>query len=204
MWLIVLITIISTIYFYDALPDVMPIHWNAAGEVNGYAPKLIGAFLLPIMAIFVTLIFLIIPYIEPNKKNLKKFAVQYNTLGLILVAFFAYLHYLVMFASIVEQVNMMRLISPAIAILFFYVGVLLTKAKQNYTVGIRTPWTLANEKVWEETHKKGGILFKISGIIAIFGLILPSYAFILVIAPVLIFTIFLFIYSYYLFKKLKK
>ncbi len=204
MWLIVIVTILSTIYFYDALPDIMPTHWNASGEVDGYSSKEIGAFLLPIMAIFVALIFVIIPYIEPNKKNLKKFALQYNTLGLLLVAFFAYLHYLVIFASIVEQINMMRLISPALGIIFFYVGILLNKAKQNYTVGIRTPWTLANEKVWEQTHKKGGILFKISGTIALFGLVFAEYAFILVIVPILISSIFLFIYSYYLFKKTKK
>ncbi len=200
MWILVLISILGTIYFYDNLPEIIPIHWNIDGEIDGYAPKQVGAFLLPIISLIVALIFVAIPFVEPNKKNLKKFMKQYNIMAILLIAFLAYLHYLVLYASIGEQINMSRMIAPAIGILFFYIGIVLEKAKQNYTVGIRTPWTLASEITWEKTHKLGAILFKISGIISFTGLFIPNYAFILMFFPIIISAVILVIYSFYIFR----
>ena len=97
-----------------------------------------------------------------------------------------------------------QLIAPAIGILFAYLGVLMENAKQNYFIGIKTPWTLASENVWNKTHKLGGKLFKISGIIAIFGFIFPVIAIYLVIIPIIFSTIYSVVYSYVEFKKEKK
>lgn len=201
---IIFISITGSLLFYEYIPSQMPIHWNSVGEIDAYASKEIGAFLLPIVSIIIALIFVAIPYIEPNKKNLKKFIKQYNLLGIIILVFLTYLHYLILFASIVEQINVARFLSPAIGILFFYIGIMLSKAKQNYTVGIRTPWTLASKKNWEETHKKGSTIFKVCGIIAFLGLIFPNYAVVLMLAPILISVFGLFFYSFYIFIKNKE
>lgn len=202
--LIVLISILGSLLLYEYIPSEMPIHWNSMGEIDVYTSKEIGVFLLPIVSIIIALIFVAIPYMEPNKENLKKFINYYNLCGIIILAFLAYLHYLILFASIVEQINIARFLSPAIGILFFYIGILLSKSKQTYTIGIRTPWTLASKKNWEETHKKGAIIFKACGIIAVLGLIFANYAIVLMLAPIIISTIGLFFYSFYIFIKNKK
>lgn len=201
IWVIIIITILITLSFYNQIPEQIPIHWNVNGEVDNYASKLVGSFLLPIVSIFVALIFVIIPLIEPKKENVKKFMKEYNLLAVIIVGFFAYLQYLVIYVALGNTIEMNRYITPAIGILFFFIGIMLNKAKQNYTIGIRTPWTLASKSVWEKTHKLGATLFKISGIICLFGLIIPLYAFYLILIPILASVIILFAYSYIEFSK---
>ena len=86
-------------------------------------------------------------------------------------------------------------------ILFFIVGEMVKDAKQNYTIGIKTPWTLSSERVWDKTHRLGGRLFKICGILSILSVFFSSYAFITVIGTVILTTIYLFIYSYLEYRK---
>lgn len=92
---------------------------------------------------------------------------------------------------------MNQVLPPAFGILFFYCGILIKKAKRNWFVGIRTPWTLSNEKVWDRTHQIGGKLFKITGIIAILGMFFPRFSFYFVLIPVILVAIYTVIYSYF-------
>jgi uncharacterized membrane protein len=94
---------------------------------------------------------------------------------------------------------MTNLIVPAVGLLIFYIGFILPKAKRNWFVGIRTPWTLSSDIVWEKTHKLGGILFKLVGAITIFGIFINEVAFYLTIFSAIGVSIFLFIYSYFIF-----
>lgn len=66
----------------------------------------------------------------------------------------------------------------------------------NWFIGIRTPWTLSNEKVWDKTHKVGGKMFKIAGVIALFGFFFRNYALFLTLVPVIFIVIYTFVYSY--------
>ena len=97
--------------------------------------------------------------------------------------------------------NMITLLSPAFAILFYYSGVLIENAKMNYFIGIRTPWTLSSEKVWDKTHKIGGKLFKIAGIIAIAGMLFQSYAIFFILVPMLLAAIYSVVFSYIEYQK---
>ena len=89
------------------------------------------------------------------------------------------------------------------AILMFYIGILLEKAKQNWFIGIRTPWTLSSEKVWDKTHKLGARLFKTLAVIILASLLVPKYSIWIVIMPIIATALWLFIYSYLEFKKEK-
>ena len=93
------------------------------------------------------------------------------------------------------------MLSPAFAILFYYCGVLIEHSKRNWFIGIRTPWTMSSEKVWDKTHARGGKLFKIAGFIALLGIILPEQAIFLFLGAVLVFVAYLFVYSYVEYKK---
>ena len=93
---------------------------------------------------------------------------------------------------------------PALGILFYFVGIVTEKAKRNWFIGIRTPWTLSSDIVWNKTHKIGGKLFKIAALIAFSGLFFPKYAILLVIVPVILVALYTIVYSYFEYKKQKK
>jgi uncharacterized membrane protein len=93
--------------------------------------------------------------------------------------------------------------APAFGVLFYAAGILIKNSKRNYFIGIRTPWTLQSDEVWGRTHRRGSLLFRAAGVIAALGVILPEQAIWLLLAPVGVFTIYIVIYSYLEYKKVK-
>ena len=97
--------------------------------------------------------------------------------------------------------NFSQALSPAFAFLFYCMGVLVGIAEPNWSVGIRTPWTLSSKRVWKKTHKLGAKLFKAGAAFALLGVLLPQVAIVLVIVPVLLGSLFLVAYSYFEYRK---
>jgi len=102
------------------------------------------------------------------------------------------------------NLNIGFLFAPAFAMLFYAIGVMVGKAKQNYFIGIRTPWTLASEKVWDKTHHVGAQLFKWCGLICLLGVFWPELAFWFILAPIILSVVVMFVFSYLEFKKEKR
>lgn len=202
--LIIMISFIIGIYFYSLLPDKVASHWNARGEVDGYMSKFGGLFLMPIISLVLLLLFIIIPKIDPLKHNIEKFRKYFNGFIVLMMLFLFYLYILTILWNIGVRFNFVHLLVPIFSIFFYYCGILIQKAQRNWFIGIRTPWTLSNEQVWNKTHKIGGILFKIAGIISLIGILLPEYALFFVICPVIIASLFPVIYSYFEYQKLSK
>jgi uncharacterized membrane protein len=200
---IILISFLIGIFLYPMFPEKIASHWNAQGQVNGYTTKFLGLFLVPIISLFLFFLFILIPKIDPYKKNIEKFRKYYNNFILLIILFLFYIHLLTILWNTDIKFNLMRALSPAFAILFYYTGILITNAKRNWFIGIRTPWTLSSEKVWNKTHKIGGKLFKLIGIISLLGILFPNYAIWFILVPVIITTIYLLFYSYFEFKKIK-
>jgi uncharacterized membrane protein len=199
--LIILFFLAAGVYLYPYMPDRMASHWNAAGEVDGYMPKLWGLFLIPLISVFLLLLFLVIPKIDPLKHNIEKFRKQYDIFVTIVILFLFYVHSLTIMWSLGTRFEMVQALSPAMGGLFYYCGVLVGKAKQNWFVGIRTPWTLSSERVWDKTHRIGAKLFKIAGVIAVLGFFFPDYALLLVIVPLVLVAVYTTVYSYFEYQK---
>lgn len=121
-----------------------------------------------------------------------------------IVGFLFYIYILTILAAIGYKFNMVQAMSLSFAVLFYYMGIVLKKTKSNFFVGIRTPWTLSDEKVWEKTHDLGGKLFIVSGIIAFFGVLFKEVAIFLMIIPTIVASIFIYIYSYLEYAKIHK
>jgi len=199
--LIVLVSFILGVIIYPRMPERMASHWNIRDEVDGYISRFWGVFLMPLISLFLFLLFLIIPIIDPLRENIKKFQRYFDLFIIFFLIFLLYLYLLTVFWNLGFSFRMSRMLLPAFSLLFFYCGILVEKAKRNWFIGIRTPWTLSSEVVWEDTHKIGGKLFKITGIIALFGFLFPNYAFYFVIVPILGVTLFTLFYSYFLYQK---
>ncbi|MBN1377526.1 SdpI family protein [Candidatus Woesearchaeota archaeon] len=202
--LLILISFISAVYLYPRMPGQMASHWNAQGQVDGYMPKFWGLFLLPLIILGLFLLFLLIPKIDPLKGNIKKFRRYYDLFILFMVIFMLYIYFLIILWNFNVLFDMNRLLIPAMGLLFFYAGVLTENAKMNWFVGIRTPWTLSSEKVWNKTNRLGGKLFKIAALIAFLGFFFPDYSVLLIMIPVLSLVIFAVLYSFFEYKKEKK
>jgi uncharacterized membrane protein len=201
---VVLASFAVGLYFYPQMPEDMAAHWNVGNHVDGYMPRFWGVFLMPIISAGMFLLFMMIPAIDPMKRNIAKFRKYYDRFVFILLAFLLYIYLLTVFWNVGGRFSMIQLMAPAFGILFYYAGVLTENAKTNWFVGIRTPWTLSSRKVWEKTHKLGGKLFKIAGMMAILGTFFPDYAILLVLAPVIFVAAFTIVYSYVEYRKRKK
>lgn len=190
-----------TLYFYPQIPDKMATHWNAKGEVNGYMQKFWGTFLIPLILTGMVLLFVLIPIIDPLKENIKKFRKYYNWFIVFFILFMLSIHSQVILWNIGIQISPNVIFTIGFGLLFFYIGILSENSKRNWFIGIRTPWTLSSEKVWDKTHKIGGKLFKIAGIIAIIGIFFRNYAVFFILVPALSVVVYSVVYSYFEYRK---
>jgi uncharacterized membrane protein len=197
---IIFLTFAIGIYFYSQLPEMIASHWDAQGKVNGYMPKSWGLSMVPLISIILFLFFILIPRIDPLKKNIKKFRKYFDNFVLLILGLMLYLQIITILWNIGFMFDIIKLMSPALAVVFYYCGVLLENAKRNWFIGIRTPWTLSSEKVWEKTNRLGGKMFKIVGIVSLFG-ILFSWAIFLMLFLAIAAAAYLFVYSYLEYKK---
>ena len=189
------------IYLYPLMPNSMVSHWGLYGEPNGYSSKFVGLFLMPIVSFVMYLLFLFLPKIDPLKENIKKFKNYFDLFILTLIGFLFYIYLLTIFWNLGFQYNFVMFITLPFAILYYLIGILLEKTKRNWFVGIRTPWTLSSDIVWDKTHKLGSMLFKMMGGVVLLGLVFTEISFYLVVIPILLVSLFLSVYSYYIFRK---
>jgi len=201
---LVLISIASGVLLYPKMPENIASHWNMNGEADGYSSKAAGVFLLPALSALLLFFFLIIPKIDPLGKNIESFRNYYDGFILSFTGFMSYLYLLTILWNAGYRFNMSQALSPAFGMLFFYLGILTENAKRNWFIGIRTPWTLSSDAVWDKTHRIGGKLFKAAGIISLLGAFIPQYAILLVLVPVISVSAYSFVYSYVEYSRQRK
>ena len=202
--ILVVLAFLTAIYFYPQMPAKMASHWGINGEVNGYLEKDFAIFFMPVLLLLLLGLFIALPKIDPLKKNYKLFQKEYDMMIVLIIGFLYYIYLLTIAYNLGYIFNMAQFLAPAFAILFFFLGIIVEKAKQNWFVGIKTPWTLSSKKVWDKTHKIGGKLFKAAGIIALLGIAFPALGLGISIIAVLAIAIFLVVYSYVEFGKERK
>lgn len=201
---LILLSIIIGVLLYNQMPERMASHWDASGQVNGYMGKFWALFLMPIISVVMFLLLFYLPRLDPMKENVDKFRKYYDCFMVLIFAFMLYLYVLTIAWNLGYMFSMTVLLVPAFGVVFYYAGVLISKAKRNWFIGIRTPWTMSSDVVWEKTHTLGGKLFKLAGVLSIVGLLFGDYAFWFMLVPVLAFSFFLVYYSYRLYGKEKE
>jgi immunity protein, SdpI family len=195
---------VAALIFYPQMPAQMASHWNARGQVNGYISRFWGVFLFPFMATALTLLFLAIPNIDPLKTNIAKFRSYFDWFVILFLVYFLYIYLLTILWNKGVKFDLLQAMLPAIGALFFFAGVMMRHARRNYLIGIRTPWTLANDEVWNRTHRLGGILFMACGAIIAIASFWPKYAVYAILVPVLLVTLITVVYSYVIYQRIVK
>ena len=201
--LLITIGILAGLLLWNKLPDQMASHWDINDQVNGYMPKFWGVFMMPLVTLGMFVLFLVVPAIDPLKANIAQFREAFNLFIVLIVAFMLYIHALTLAWSLGHtNFKMSTSMLPAMGLLFIFIGFMLRKAKRNFFIGIRTPWTLSSDYVWDKTHQLGATLFMASGVLAFIGGIFGGMtAFWFLFVPLIGSTIFLLVYSYVLYQQ---
>lgn len=206
-WAVILIIInfLASIYFFSNFPDSVPVHWNLAGQPDGWSNKTFAAFFFPGLILFLYLLLLYLPLFDPFKKRYEEFSTAYQSIRLSLVTLFTLLYLASSYNGLGYNVPIAKIVPLSIGLLFMVIGNLLPKVKKNWFVGIRTPWTLANEEIWNKTHRLGGKIFFLSGLLMILGILFDPKIYIWIFGLTIFLTVFFTMgYSWWLWHKINK
>ncbi|HVA98252.1 MAG TPA: SdpI family protein [Bacteroidia bacterium] len=203
IWLILIVPFVFIILYWNQFPAQIPTHFNLKGEADGFSGKTFGLLLLPCINVLIYLLFIALPKIDPSGKNFSLYPHKYKIIQLVLQLFILILFFITAFYAL-HKLNTSNLIDYVVILFLLVFGNYLGSIRHNYFIGIRTPWTLANEDVWTVTHRFAGklwvaasiILLLISFFIALSEALFITYIAIIVVVPT--------IYSYILFKRIPK
>ncbi len=156
---------VLAVLVYPKLPEQFPIHWNAAGDIDGYSSRLVGAFMMPLIALSVLVVFKILPRISPVGFKLDESRSVLDIIQTILVALFCTIGVAMILVSIGYKLDMVKVIVIGSGLMLMATGNVLGKVRKNFFVGIRTPWTLADDEVWARTHRFAGRSFFAGGLL---------------------------------------
>jgi uncharacterized membrane protein len=181
----------------------IPVHWGLHGEVDRYGGKFEAFLVMPLAAAFLTALFAVIPLFEPRKLNLRRSWKAYSAIWIATLALLFVIHVMLVLGALGYAIDMGRLVPILLGGLFIVMGNYMGKIRSNFFVGIRTPWTLSSELSWNKTHRIGGWLFVLWGLLMIgAGLFVQTPAFLIVmLAGVFVITAFLLVYSYRVWKQ---
>ena len=198
--IITLLPILAGIILWERLPEQIPMHFNAAGEVDGWASKSVGVFLMPLFLVAVEwLCALGSLKMDPKANNLNE-----KVMGLVLwiiPVLSVLMHVLVYCTALGKEMNVQVVIPLLFGMMFIIVGNWLPKCKQTYTLGIRLPWTLDNEDNWNRTHRFAGPVWVVCGCVVVAGALIGGAFLWVMLAALLVMIAAPTIYSYLLFKK---
>jgi uncharacterized membrane protein len=159
---------------YTRLPQRIASHWNLQGEVDGWMDKPWGAFAQPLIATLMLGLLWLLPRNDPRRANVERFAEDRRLLINLMILFFAVMQGTTFAHALGWPVEVDRVIVAAIGLLFVGLGNYLPRIRSNWFMGIRTPWTMDNERVWRATHRVGGRAFVAAGLVMAASALLPA------------------------------
>jgi len=197
---LVAFTAASSVLAHPEMPAEMAIRWNASGDVDGTTSRTVALALFPALNAGLLGLFLALPRLDP-RANYDSFRAAYDASALTTLGLLAYVNAVVVLANAGYEFELLQALAPAVGAVYVVAGHVTERADQNWFVGVRTPWTLEDEAVWDETNRVVGRLFKLAGVAAALGFLAPAYAFALVVGPAVVVAVTSFGYSYRLYRR---
>ncbi|HAI98815.1 TPA: hypothetical protein DCL30_04765 [Candidatus Peribacteria bacterium] len=190
---------------YPKLPDIITTHWGVSGQPDGWMPKAYGTWLLPGLTLLMTILFPIFSRLDPKQENYPLFARTWEIIQIAMIAMMAYIFAVQLYASIHPEASALvgRFILLGVGALFVVIGNYMGKIRQNFFVGLRTPWSLSDPEVWSRSQRFGGWMFVLGGLAFMAEAAIWKYeipVFIAVITAVVVVPV---VYSYVLYRQRK-
>lgn len=195
--LVCLLPLVFSALVYAELPDQVAIHFNAAGVPDNFASKAFAAFGLPLLLTLLNVVLQITLKADPKRDPNERI---YHISRWLIASLNLFLTPLTLLIALGKPIEVQRVVPMAVSILLLIIGNYLPKCKQNYTIGIKIPWTLASEYNWRKTHRFAGWLWTVVSIAFILGLLLNLDAAPLFIIGIPILVIVPAIYSFILYR----
>jgi uncharacterized membrane protein len=194
--LAVMLVLLATTW--PVAPDRVPVHWNAAGEIDRYGSKAFGLLFPPVLAFGLYLLLLFAPRVDPGRANYASFPDTYLVIRTAVLATIAFFYGVTCLSARGVAVSMEVVAPLAVGMLFVVIGAVMGKIRPNWFVGIRTPWTISSKVAWVRTHRLGGWLFIALGFAFVANALLggPRSA-PWIVGAVLAVVAVLFVYSYF-------
>jgi uncharacterized membrane protein len=161
---------------FRRLPPEIPTHWNLAGEVDGWGPRFPAAFLAPAVATGTWLLMRFQAHVDPRRADVERSTPTRRLLAEILVGFMAVVQVLTLGIALGWPLDMGEAMWPLLGLLFVALGNYLPRVRPNWFLGVRTPWTLASDAVWRDTHRLAGWAFVAAGLMTAGAMFLPLRA----------------------------
>ena len=199
--LLTVVSLLLSLTVFSSLPEQIPAHWNVHGTVDRFAPKL-TVFIFPGIIFLITILFQFMRRTDPNSDNYDKFQREYHRYTFVIGLVFFAVQIMTIAAAFRMDFNVNLIFCLGIGSLFIFIGNLLPKTKQNYFIGIRTPWTLADEQNWFRTHRLAGKIWVLGGLIVALTALAPESFQVPVFLTILaVMVVTPFVYSYTEFRK---
>jgi uncharacterized membrane protein len=196
--------ILVSIVSYPLLPAQVPSHWNAAGQINGYMPKWLYVIFEPGMSLFIFVLLRGLIKIGPTLGQANAKRANMTIVNLILIGVLLFLLIIQLTTTAIAlgaQIDVTLIVSLSVSALFIFIGNYMGKLRRNFWAGIRTPWTLASDIVWERTHRLGGWLFVAAGLIGMLTSFVPFLRIWGLLAAAALAAIIPTIYSYFAYRR---
>jgi uncharacterized membrane protein len=201
-WIIIAAMFGVAAWSWPRLPDRIPIHWNIAGEIDGYGGKFTGLLLLPLTVLGLYLMMRLIYLIDPGRENYASFATAFTVIRMTFVFFMAAIYLGAVLATFGHRIDMTTIICFAMAVLFGILGNFMGKLRPNWFIGVRTPWTLSSKMSWNKTHRLAGWLFLFMALFMLAaGLIRTNWMLITMLAVDALCIAWMIVYSYLVYRR---
>ena len=199
--LLTVVSLLLSLTVFSSLPEQIPAHWNVHGTVDRFAPKL-TVFIFPGIIFLITILFQFMRRTDPNSDNYDKFQREYHRYTFVIGLVFFAVQIMTIAAAFRMDFNVNLIFCLGIGSLFIFIGNMLPKKKNNYFIGIRTPWTLADEQNWFRTHRLAGKIWVLGGLIVALTALAPESFQVPVFLTILaVMVVTPFVYSYTEFRK---
>lgn len=197
---IALFTFVINLIMYPQMSDRVPTHWGVTGAPDQFGPKS-QQLAMGVLPLILFLVVSLIPRFDPKKENFKKHANAYSIINFITILFISCLNLSGLFSTLGYNVPFQKVVPVALGLLLIVFGNYMTQFRHNYFVGFRTPWTLASEYVWKKTHRFGGYVFVMVGIVPLSALFIGKIGMYLFVAALAVGMVVTYVYSYLVFRK---
>lgn len=147
------LSLAASLVLYPQLPERLPTHWNVHGEVDGWTGKALAAVLLPALVLLPLLLIAAGEWLSPLHFRIEPFRGAFNTIMVILASLTVYVYGIALLAALHPGRSYGRWLVGGIFLFFAWMANLFGKVRRNFFLGIRTPWTLASDRVWIATHR---------------------------------------------------
>jgi uncharacterized membrane protein len=165
--LFLLMLFAAYLWLSPRMPALIPTHWNAQGQINGYMTPLKAVIVPMIVIAGLALLTVVLPIISPRGYGIQPFGSVFAILMLFSQAFVLFIALVVLLNGAGYPMHQLVIVMVGLGLLWMLIGNYMGKLRKNFFAGIRTPWTLANDEVWERTHRMAGWLFMLAGLVTV-------------------------------------